>query len=160
MKHVISALLAGFVFAVGLVVAGMTQPSKIVGFLDVFGSWDPTLAFVMMGAIGVHFGTRLLVLRRERPVLQPRFVLPTRNDIDGRLLVGAVLFGAGWGLSGYCPGPAITSLATNAGVAWLFVAAMVAGMLLFAGYDRLTQRALVPNDVAQAPPRQTARSSS
>ncbi len=147
MKTAIAALVAGLIFSLGLAISGMTLPSKIVGFLDVFGDWDPSLAFVMMGAVGVHFGTRLLVMKRERSLFQPRFVLPTRNDIDGRLLTGAALFGAGWGIAGFCPGPALTSLGKNSGAAWIFVMAMAAGMLLFAAYDHWTQQKLVPNEI-------------
>ena len=124
----------------------MTQPSRITGFLDIFGRWDPTLAFVMAGAVAVHFGGRLLVEKRERPLWTPRFVLPTRRDIDARLIGGAVLFGMGWGLAGYCPGPSITSLGTNAIEAWVFVASMTAGMLLFHAFE--TKR-----DAARVEPR-------
>jgi hypothetical protein len=136
----LAALASGAVFAVGLVVGGMTRPSRIVGFLDLFGNWDPTLAFVMAGAVGTHFGMLRWILRRPSPVLAPRFVLPTRKDVDLPLLIGAVLFGAGWGLGGYCPGPAVVSLAAGNPNTWVFVGAMLLGMLLFTVYDRLNVR--------------------
>lgn len=151
MRSMLAALVSGFVFALGLALSGMTQPSKIVGFLDVFGSWDPTLAFVMIGAVGVHFGTRLLVMKREQPLFQPRFVLPTNSTIDKPLIVGAVLFGAGWGLAGYCPGPAVVSLGSFAPAAVLFVVSMGAGMLLFSLYQRRLDRRLVPAKTPEAP---------
>lgn len=125
-----AALLAGLLFGVGVAVAGMTLPSKVIGFLDVGGPWDPTLAFVMVGAIGVHVVGYRWVRRRVAPVFDDRFHLPTRRDADPRLVAGALLFGAGWGLGGFCPGPALTSAAAGAFPAILFVGAMIAGMLL------------------------------
>ena len=110
--------------------------------------------------MGVHFGTRLLVMKRTRPLFQPRFVVPTRKDIDHRLVIGAALFGAGWGLAGYCPGPALTALATTSGAAWLFLLAMAGGMLIFAAYDRLARRALVPHEVPDTSAQQPLSSSS
>ena len=123
-------LIAGALFGVGLAIAGMTRPEKVAGFLDITGAWDPSLAFVMLGAIGVHFVLHRLVLRRAAPLFDDRFHMPTRRDIDPRLLVGAGLFGVGWGLGGFCPGPALTSAAAGALPALVFVAAMVAGMLI------------------------------
>lgn len=130
------ALAAGALFSVGLALAGMTQPAKVVAFLDVAGSWDPSLALVMIGAIAIYAVAHRLAQRRSKPLLSARFELPTRRDIDPKLVLGAALFGVGWGLSGYCPGPALTSLATGALTPLLFVAAMATGMLLF----ELTQR--------------------
>lgn len=121
---------SGFVFALGLVVAGMTNPHKVVGFLDVSGSWDPSLAVVMGAALGVYALLSRVVLRKRRPLVARAFHLPTATSIDRRLVLGAMLFGAGWGLAGYCPGPVIVSLATGQSSALLFAAAMVVGMLL------------------------------
>jgi uncharacterized protein len=126
------ALVAGLLFGLGLVFGGMTRPDVVLGFLDVFGHWNPQLAFVMGGAVlttalGYH-----LVLGRKRPLFEARFQLPTARNIDPRLLGGAALFGAGWGLAGYCPGPALASLAGGAPALLLFVACMVAGWWLAA----------------------------
>jgi hypothetical protein len=129
-KPSITALAAGALFGLGLGVSGMTLPAKVKGFLDVTGSWDPTLALVMVGAIAVHFILFRLVLRRRAPLFDSRFHVPTRRDVDLRLAFGAGLFGIGWGLAGQCPGPALTNLATGAPTAFVFVAAMAAGMLI------------------------------
>ncbi len=137
MKPSSTALAAGALFGLGLGVSGMTLPAKVKGFLDVAGSWDPTLAMVMVGAIGVHFVLFRLILRRRAPLFDTRFDVPTRRDIDLRLVGGAMLFGVGWGLSGQCPGPALTNLATGAPTALVFVAAMAAGMVI----QRLVDRA-------------------
>ncbi len=145
-RVVASAFLSGAVFAAGLVLGGMTQPSKVIGFLDVFGDWDPSLAFVMLGAIGVNAPLTWWLRKRNAPLLAPSFSIPVssapwRSQIDARLVGGAVLFGVGWGLAGYCPGPAIVSLpsALSSGAsrdALLFGVAMVTGMTLFSVYDR------------------------
>ena len=108
----LTALLSGTLFALGLGVSGMTDPNKIIGFLDVFGRWDPSLLYVMGGAAGLTFLLFPLILRRPKPLLDQRFYLPDRLPIDLRLITGAGLFGIGWGLSGYCPGPALVSLVT------------------------------------------------
>jgi hypothetical protein len=130
MRTVLSAFVCGFVFAVGLVVGGMTQPGKVIGFLDVFGAWDPSLAFVMGGAVATHAMLRPLVIRRGAPVFAARFSLPTLTAIDGRLLAGAALFGVGWGIAGFCPGPAIVATGAGATRAIVFAVAMLAGMFL------------------------------
>jgi len=135
-KAAVASGVAGVVFSLGLGLAGMTDPANVQGFLDFTGDWRPALAFVMGGAIGVHGLSRLLVLRRRAPVLEPAFSLPTAAAVDARLLAGSALFGMGWGLSGYCPGPAFTSLATGTVDALTFVAAMVAGMWLFAQVEK------------------------
>jgi uncharacterized protein len=124
--------LSGVLFAVGLGIAGMTQPSKVIGFLDVFGAWDPSLAFVMVGAIAVYTP----VFWWSRRVLAPRLHLPTRKDIDVRLVIGSAMFGVGWGLAGYCPGPALVSLTTLTVPALLFAVAMLAGMRLHRVLER------------------------
>ncbi|AJY53045.1 MULTISPECIES: DUF6691 family protein [unclassified Halomonas] len=103
--------LAGLLFGLGLAIGGMTDPTRVLNFLDVFGDWDPTLMFVLGGAVTTTFIGYRLVLRRSQPLFAQAFQLPTRRDLDGRLMGGAVLFGIGWGLSGYCPGPAFASFA-------------------------------------------------
>lgn len=128
MRSLIIALGTGVLFGAGLILSGMTQPAKVVNFLDVTGDWDASLALVMVGAIAVHLLAYRLVPRLPKPVWGPRWGLPTRRDIDARLLVGAVLFGAGWGLAGYCPGPALTSLVAGASSTLLFTGAMLVGM--------------------------------
>jgi uncharacterized membrane protein YedE/YeeE len=130
MKRSVSALLAGALFGVGLVIAGMTQPAKVVGFLDFFGDWDPSLAFVMGGAMMVYFVGFRLVVHRGRPLWDVKLHLPTRRDIDLPLIAGAILFGAGWGLAGYCPGPGLVSLGSWSTTAILFVVSMIVGMAL------------------------------
>ena len=124
----ISALFCGWLFAVGLGIAGMTKPSKIIGFLDVAGAWDPSLMFVMGGAVSLGLFSFAWVLKRRAPVLDEKFVLAEKAAIDSELLAGAALFGIGWGLSGYCPGPALVSLVTGNGSVIAFVAAMLAGL--------------------------------
>jgi uncharacterized protein len=130
------SFVAGALFAVGLAIGGMTQPAKVIGFLDVAGNWDPTLLLVMVGAIAVYLPAYRLARRRGAPVLARRFELPARRDVDRRLLGGAAIFGVGWGLAGYCPGPGLASLATATSAAGIFVGAMLAGMLLHAAIDR------------------------
>lgn len=130
MRHLI-ALLAGIVFGAGLAVSGMMNPSRVRGFLDVFGRWDPTLVFVMGGAVIVMSIAWFVQKRLARPVADRAFCLPPTRRIDARLVGGAMLFGIGWGLAGLCPGPAISSLATSIGPAAIFVVSMFAGMGLF-----------------------------
>lgn len=132
----IVALVSGALFGLGLAVSGMANPAKVIGFLDVAGDWDPTLAFVMGGAVLVTLIAFRFVLRRQRPVLDEGFSVPDRNDVDGRLLGGAALFGVGWGLSGFCPGPAVVALTTGLPAVFAFFASMIAGMGL---YTMLTQ---------------------
>lgn len=122
------ALLAGLLFGAGLTVSGMVNPHRVIGFLDITGRWDPTLALVMGGALLVTFPTFPRVLRRSRPLFAARFELPTKVRVDGALLLGAALFGAGWGIGGFCPGPGIAALATGSVDVVLFVAAMLLGM--------------------------------
>ncbi|MEN9785117.1 MAG: hypothetical protein RLZZ299_381 [Pseudomonadota bacterium] len=138
MKANLASLLAGLIFAVGLGISGMTQPAKVIGFLDVAGAWDPSLMLVMVGAIGVNAAVYWgVVRRRETPVFAPRFLVPTRTDLDARLILGAVIFGVGWGLGGFCPGPGLVSLAGGGMPAVVFVGSMLAGMGLFAAWDRV-----------------------
>ncbi|MFN7697089.1 MAG: DUF6691 family protein [Deltaproteobacteria bacterium] len=119
-------LVAGLLFGAGLVIGGMTLPEKVRGFLDFTGSWDPTLAFVMGGAVVVHSVAYWLVKRRPSPMLADAFQIPTRKDIDAKLVLGAAVFGLGWGVGGYCPGPAITSLPVGGTSVAVFVVAMLA----------------------------------
>ncbi len=131
MKRLATALLAGFVFAVGLGLSGMTNPGKVIGFLDVAGHWDPSLALVMAGAIGVHVGAAQWALRAQRPLWASAFARPSSTKVDAQLVVGAALFGLGWGIAGFCPGPAVVDLVAPSASVVTFVATMVAGMLLF-----------------------------
>jgi uncharacterized membrane protein YedE/YeeE len=141
-KSHLAALAAGLVFAAGLVLSGMTQPEKVIGFLRITQDWDPSLAFVMMGAILVHaLAYHLWLKHQKKPVLAATFNIPTSKKIDGRLLMGALLFGLGWGLAGYCPGPALVSLMSLHESTILFGFSMAAGMVLFHFYERWRQRA-------------------
>jgi len=124
------AFLLGTVFALGLGLSGMTNPAKVTGFLDVGGTWDPTLAFVMGSAVLVSFASFGRILARPAPLFDRRFVLPKHQAITASLVGGAALFGIGWGLSGYCPGPALVSLVTGAPAAIVFVASMAVGLKL------------------------------
>jgi uncharacterized protein len=126
MSRTFAALFAGTLFGVGLAVSGMINPAKVVGFLDVAGGWDPTLAFVMGGALLVTIPAFRVILNRPRPVLADGFDLPTKSTLDARLLGGAALFGVGWGLSGFCPGPAVAAVTTGLAPVFAFVAAMMA----------------------------------
>ncbi|WP_296945628.1 YeeE/YedE family protein [uncultured Massilia sp.] len=135
MKNV-SAALAGLVFGIGLILSGMTDPAKVQGFLDLAGNWDPSLAFVMGGAVMVGLVGFGLGGRRERALLGDPMRTPTATAIDRRLVLGGLAFGAGWGLAGFCPGPALASLATGGPQAWIFSGAMLAGMLVFACLER------------------------
>jgi uncharacterized membrane protein YedE/YeeE len=136
MKTKLSALLVGFLFALGLGISGMTQPQKVVGFLDIFGSWDPSLIFVMLGAIAVHFITFKIVRRRTSPLFSPQWHVPTKTEITPALIIGGFIFGAGWGLGGLCPGPALTALASLELRPFLFVGSMLVGMLVFNQLDK------------------------
>ena len=130
----------GLLFGWGLMIAGMTDPGKVLGFLDLAGTWDPSLAFVMGGAIAVGLIGFAVARQRTTNLLGGALQLPKSRDIDRPLVVGAVLFGAGWGLAGFCPGPAIISMAAGQPKALLFVVAMLAGMALFELTDRLSRR--------------------
>src|SRR6185295_10353384 len=117
-------------FGLGLAVSGMVNPAKVLGFLDVAGAWDPTLAFVMLGALAVTTPAFHFVLKRRQPWFAPRFALPTRSDLEPRLVLGAALFGIGWGLAGLCPGPALTALVSGHSAVYAFIASMLTGFLL------------------------------
>jgi hypothetical protein len=130
------ALAIGVLFGAGLLLSGMTQPTKVLGFLDWLGAWDPSLLFVIGGAVVVYGVAYRLILRRKQPLLADAFVLPSRTEIDAKLIGGAALFGVGWGLGGYCPGPSIVSLASGALDAIVLVAATAAGMWIASRFER------------------------
>lgn len=123
-------LIAGLIFGLGLVISGMADPAKVLNFLDVTGQWDPSLAFVMGGAIAVTMPGYAVLRKRSGPVFADRFNWPTRNDVDPQLLGGAATFGLGWGLSGFCPGPALTAISLGATGTFVFVPCMIIGMWL------------------------------
>lgn len=126
-----TALVSGLLFGMGLLVSGMANPAKVLGFLDVFGTWDPSLAFVMAGAIAVGLVAFGVARHMTRSLSGEPMRLPATQSIDRRLMAGAVVFGVGWGLAGFCPGPALVALAAGSGKALIFVLAMVAGMVLY-----------------------------
>lgn len=129
------ALASGSLFGFGVALSGMTRPEKVRGFLDFFHRWDPSLMFVMAGAVAVHAVAYRLITRRAAPLFAARFALPTRRDLDARLLVGAAIFGVGWGLGGFCPGPGIVSLVAGAPATVAFVLAMLAGLAITASVE-------------------------
>lgn len=133
------ALLVGLVFGLGLIVSGMTDPARVLGFLDLAGSWNPSLAFVMGGAIVVALPAFALAARRQRTLTGAPLQLPTATRIDRRLVLGALAFGAGWGLAGLCPGPALALLVTGNGKVLVFVASMLVGMGVFEVVERWRQ---------------------
>ena len=131
MTIIIFALLSGVLFGVGLTVSRMIDPSKVIGFLDVTGAWDPSLAFVMGGALLVTVPAFMIAKKRVRTLLNIDITMPTKNDIDASLLIGAAIFGVGWGLGGFCPGPAISALSFGLEKPLIFVVAMTVGMFGF-----------------------------
>ncbi len=136
MKLVLSSFVAGLVFTLGLSISGMTNADSVIGFLNVFNeNWDPSLAFVLMTAVVVHAVLFRLTTKRASPIFGIAFGIPTRKDIDARLVVGAILFGAGWGISGFCPGPALAAVSSMGPEALLFTLSMVSGMLIFHTVD-------------------------
>ena len=136
----IAAFAAGLVFGLGLILSGMTDPGKVIGFLDVAGAWDPSLAFVMAGAVLVSFFGFLLAQRRARSFFGGAMHLPQRRDIDRRLVGGSLVFGIGWGLAGFCPGPALVSFGSGHEKAAVFVAAMLLGMLAYTAAEHLVSK--------------------
>jgi uncharacterized protein len=142
----------GLVFGIGLLVSGMSNPAKVLNFLDLggiaAGNWDPSLAFVMAGAVAVTFTGYRIVLRRARPLFGETFHLPTKRELDLRIFAGPAIFGVGWGLAGFCPGPALVALGYFSRAAFIFVAAMFAGMWLARFLGRLPQltRVVTPTD--------------
>lgn len=138
--HVFMALVVGLLFGIGLIVSGMTDPSKVIGFLDLAGKWNPSLGFVMGGAILVGFAAFRFAGGRTTSLLGDPMRLPTARHIDRRLMLGGVAFGIGWGLAGYCPGPALASLASGGAKPLIFGAALLAGMAIFELLERLPSR--------------------
>ena len=144
MPLVLASFGCGLVFGIGLLISGMTEPQKVLGFLDVFGAWDATLAFVMAGAVAVASAGFALARRSRAPLLASSFSWPSRSDIDAPLVIGSALFGIGWGLAGICPGPALVNLAGLSAPIIVFVIAMALGMF---GYELWQRRS-----VATRPP--------
>lgn len=135
----LAAFAAGLLFGLGLLLSGMADPGKVIGFLDLAGRWDPSLAFVMVGAILVGAFAFAFAKRRARSFLGGAMHIPTRRDIDVRLVLGSIVFGIGWGIGGFCPGPALVSFGSGQDKAAVFVAAMLGGMLLYSAAERLMQ---------------------
>lgn len=129
--HILTALFSGLLFGLGLIVAGMANPAKVLGFLDLAGAWDPSLALVMAGAIAVGMVAFFMAYRRTLSFLGGNMQLPKSGTVDRRLVMGSLLFGAGWGIAGFCPGPALVALGLGETKALVFVAAMLTGMLIF-----------------------------
>ena len=129
-KQFFGPFLGGVIFAVGLSLSGMTNPKKISGFLNLFGNWDPSLLFVMGGALLINIILTKFILIKESPLFTEQFHIPTRKDIDTKLITGALIFGVGWGISGLCPGPAITALVTGQKYVYVFFVPMIIGMLV------------------------------
>lgn len=140
MRHVFPGLIVGVLFGAGLALSGMIDPARVVGFLDMAGAWDPTLAFVLAAALVPSSLAYVMVRRMKRPLLATEFNIPQNRTVESRLLAGAALFGIGWGLVGLCPGPAIAGLVLGYWQTWLFVAAMVAGIWLQDVYADLRDR--------------------
>ena len=142
--QVFAALFAGLVFGIGLIVSGMANPAKVQGFLDLAGPWDPSLALVMAGAIAVGLPAFALAKRRKVSLLGTPLNLPANSAVDRRLLGGSLLFGVGWGLAGFCPGPALVALGMKEPKALVFVLAMLAGMALYEMFEHLRTRRKPP----------------
>jgi len=144
--RLVPAFLSGVLFAFGLAIGGMTDPRKVIAFLDFAGDWDPSLAFVMGAAVLVFSLAVRWSRQRTAPVFGDAFRLPTRRDIDTPLVAGATLFGIGWGLGGYCPGPALVGAMSFQSGALLFTGSMIAGMAIFSAWQRMKWRAGTPRD--------------
>jgi uncharacterized protein len=136
MARIAVAFAVGIIFALGLAVSEMINPARVIGFLNVAGRWDPTLLLVMAGALAVTVPIFPVILRRSKPLLAPQFSLPTKTQIDPPLILGAVIFGAGWGLAGFCPGPALAALASGSAEVMLFVIAMILGQRLASHFEQ------------------------
>jgi uncharacterized protein len=146
----LASFLCGLIFGAGLLISGMTQPTKVLGFLDIFGRWDPTLAFVMVGALAISGVGYKLAKRQRQPVFAVRHLWPNRTDIDRPLVVGSVLFGIGWGLVGLCPGPALENLASLSPHVIVFVIAMIVGMSAQDLWERRLPSAIAVENAALA----------
>ena len=140
MKNNLAAWTVGFLFALGLGISGMSRPDKVFGFLDLFGHWDASLLFVMFGAISVHFFAQKFILKRRTPLFSKQFFIPTKKEITMPLILGAFIFEIGWGLSGYCPGPALTSIMSFRSRPLIFVISMLTGMIIFRIYQKLNSK--------------------
>lgn len=138
--NALAAFAAGLVFGIGLILSGMADPAKVIGFLDIAGNWDPSLAFVMAGAIAVCAFAFAFARKRSASFLGDAMHLPSRRDVDLRLVLGSLIFGIGWGLAGFCPGPALVAAGAGETKAALFVLAMLIGMAIFTAAERLTSR--------------------
>jgi len=149
MRRLVPAFLIGLLFGLGIVISGMANPAKVLNFFDFAGAWDPSLAFVMGGALIVTFIGYRLALARPRPVIEDRFQVPTNRVIDARLLGGAALFGVGWGMAGFCPGGALPVVGTGRSEVLLFVAALIAGIFAAQWLLRLTRRGAASPQPAQ-----------
>lgn len=136
MKKSSIAFIVGFIFALGLGLSGMTNPNKVVGFLDLFGNFDPSLIFVMIGAIAIHFIAYKLIRKRTSPLFEKEWLVPTKKEITPALIFGSFLFGIGWALGGFCPGPALTSLGSLQARPAIFIISMIAGMIIFKVIDK------------------------
>lgn len=136
----IYSLISGLIFGLGLIISGMTNPAKVIGFLDITGLWDPSLAFVMLGAIPIAYFAFRRAENNKRTLLGKAIQLPNKQNIDAPLLIGAMIFGLGWGLAGYCPGPAITSVLNGQSAPVIFVVAMLGGMFLYKMVNQLVQK--------------------
>jgi len=145
----IASFLCGLVFGTGLLISGMVQPTKVLAFLDIFGTWDPSLAVVMLAALAVAVPGFMLAQHRARPLFAAQSLWPTKTGLDGPLVIGSALFGIGWGLVGLCPGPALEDLATLSPSVFVFVAAMSTGVLLHDLWQG--SRAITPRDEPLAP---------
>ncbi|MBR0795106.1 YeeE/YedE family protein [Bradyrhizobium jicamae] len=149
MPAIVASFICGLIFGAGLLISGMTDPQKVLGFLDIFGAWDATLAFVMGGAVAVSAVGFAIARQRSAPALAAQFRWPDRSDIDAPLVTGAVLFGIGWGLAGICPGPALVNFAGLSTPIVVFVVAMILGMI---GYELWRRRATAPDTIDTALP--------
>ena len=128
--HLIATFICGLLFSLGLIISGMINPAKVLGFLDIFGQWDASLAFVMMSAVLVTSLGYRFVLHKPNPIFKAEFSIPTKTDLDSHIVIGPALFGIGWGLAGLCPGPALAALTAAPEASWLFFVSMIAGMML------------------------------
>ena len=151
MERLSTSLASGALFGLGLTVSHMINPAKVLGFLDVAGDWDPSLAFVMLGALIVATPAYVLSRRLRAPLYAEEFARPGATRIDHRLIIGALLFGIGWGLVGYCPGPALASIGLGGGRTLLFAAAMLAGMAGYAGINRDRAPSALRRETADPP---------
>lgn len=140
MKSLFAAFVPALLFGLGLGLGGMTLPQKVIGFLDITGAWDPSLAFVMVGAVVVHMVSYRLIRKRPSPLLAPRFVIPTRRDLTPSLIAGSFIFGVGWGLGGFCPGPALVGTVSGNPAVLTFVASMIVGMYAHRLYEIFRSR--------------------